>query len=147
MKSSPWVFSKVMRELAIYWRKCGISVLPYLDDFFLTKKGKYKCLQLCFRPQKDFVSAGLITIVPKCCLPPLLVMLQPCFDIDMAEGKFRVPVDCWEAYQSLNDSILSTKGGRVQPRKLASMAGIVISMKLSWGPVTQLYSRHIYVLV
>jgi len=23
----------------------------------------------------------------------------------------------------------------------------VISMRLAWGPVTQLYSRHIYVLV
>ena len=69
------------------------------------------------------------------------------FDIDMAEGKFRVPVDRWEAFQSLIDSILSARGGRVQARKLASLAGTVISMRLDWGPLTQLYSRHIYALV
>ncbi len=65
----------------------------------------------------------------------------------MAEGKFRVPVDRWEALQSLPDSIPSAKGGRVQARKLVSLAGTVISMRLAWGPETQLYSRHIYVLV
>jgi hypothetical protein len=37
MKSAMWVFSKVMRELVMYWRKSGISVLPYLmDDFFFS---------------------------------------------------------------------------------------------------------------
>ena len=69
------------------------------------------------------------------------------FYVDMAEGKFRVPVDRWEALQTLTDSILSARGGRAQARKLASLAGTVISMRLTWGPVTQLYSRHIYVLV
>jgi hypothetical protein len=40
MKSAPWVFSKVMRELVIYWRMSGISGIPYLDDFFFSKKGE-----------------------------------------------------------------------------------------------------------
>ena len=97
MKSAPWVFSKVMRELVMYWRRSGISVLPYLDDFFFTKKGKQACLQLCLRLQKDFFSAGLIINVPKCCLTPALVLRQLGFDVDMGEGKFRVPVDRWEA--------------------------------------------------
>ena len=35
--TAPWMFSKFMRELVIYWRK---GVLPYLDDFFFSKKGK-----------------------------------------------------------------------------------------------------------
>ena len=45
------------------------------------------------------------------------------------------------------DSLLSAKGGRVQARMLASLAGIVIFIKLAWGLVTRLYSRHIYMLV
>ena len=44
LATAPWVFSKVMRELMIYWRKGGIIVLPYLDDFFFSKKGKQACL-------------------------------------------------------------------------------------------------------
>jgi hypothetical protein len=38
-----WVFSKVMRELVMYWRREGLGVLPYLDDFFFSKKGKQTC--------------------------------------------------------------------------------------------------------
>ena len=38
--TSPWVFSEVTRELVMFWRKGGISVLPYLDDFIVSKKGR-----------------------------------------------------------------------------------------------------------
>ena len=97
--------------------------------------------------RKEFYSAGLIINVPKYYLTPSLMLRQLGFDVDMAEGKFRVPVDRWEALQFWNDSILSAKGGRVHARELGSLAGTMISMRLAWGPVTQLYSRHIYVPV
>jgi hypothetical protein len=32
------VLSKVIRELAMYWRRGRISVLPYLDGYFFSKK-------------------------------------------------------------------------------------------------------------
>jgi hypothetical protein len=91
MKSAPRVFSKVMRELVMHWRKGGISVLPYPDDFF-SRKGKPACLRLCLRVRKDFYSVGLIINMPKCYLTSSLMLRQLGFDVDMAEGKFRVPV-------------------------------------------------------
>ena len=39
LSTAPWVFSKVTRELAMYWRKGGIKLLPYLDDFMFMAKG------------------------------------------------------------------------------------------------------------
>ncbi len=45
------------------------------------------------------------------------------------------------------DAILAARHGRVQARKLASVTGTVLSMHLSWGPVTQLYTLHLYVLI
>jgi hypothetical protein len=33
LSTSSWVFSKVIRELVMYWRARGINILPYLDDF------------------------------------------------------------------------------------------------------------------
>ncbi len=125
----------------------GISVLPYLDDFFFSKKGKQARLQLCRKVGKDFFDAGLIKNVPKCTLDPALCLRQLGFDVDMGEGKFRVPVDRWEALQSKTDAILAARGGRVHAKKLSSLTGTVISMKLSWGPVTQLYTRHLYALI
>jgi len=32
LSTAPWVFSKVMSELVMYWRREDISMLPYLDD-------------------------------------------------------------------------------------------------------------------
>ena len=51
------------------------------------------------------------------------------------------------ALKALVDSILAAKHRRVQARMLASVAGTVLSMHLSWGPVAQLYSRHVHALI
>jgi hypothetical protein len=32
-----WVFSKVTRHLVTFWRKDGIMLLPYMDDFMFMK--------------------------------------------------------------------------------------------------------------
>ena len=120
----------------------GINVLPYLDDFFFSKKGRQAFLLLCRRVRKDFSFAGLIINEPKCNLDPALCLRQLGFDVGMGEGKFRVPVDRWEDLKSKTDAILAAQGGRVQAKKLSSLTGTVISMKLAYGSVTQLYTRH-----
>ncbi len=89
----------------------------------------------------------LIINEPKCNLDPSLCLRQLSFDVDMGEGKFRVPVDRWEALQSKMDAILSARGGRVQAKNLSSLTGTVISMGQAWGQVTQLYTRHMYALI
>ena len=38
----------------------------------------------------------------------------------------------WETLQFLVDAILSTRGGRAHARNLASIGGIIISMKMAW---------------
>ena len=97
--------------------------------------------------RKDFHDAGLIINVPKCQLDPALCPRQSGFDIDMGEGEFRVPSDRWEALQFATNALLATRGERVQARQLASLTVTVISMKLAWGPVTHLYSRHLYAFI
>ena len=59
--TAPWVFSKVMRELAMHWRRGGICVLPYLDDFMFMERGM----------ERNFFLAGLKINMPKChSIPP-----------------------------------------------------------------------------
>ncbi len=69
------------------------------------------------------------------------------FDVDFTDGKFRVPVNRWEALREAAEGVAGARHGRVQARRLASLTGTVISMHLSWGPVTQLYTRHLYALI
>jgi len=64
------------------------------------------------------------------------------FDVDLAAGLFKVPLIHREAFRA--DALAILKGTRVQARKLACLVGTVISMKLAWGPITQLYTRNLY---
>ncbi len=64
------------------------------------------------------------------------------FEVDFAAGIIQVPADRWEALKVSVESILAARQGRVLARKLASVTGTVLSMHLSWGLVTQLYTER-----
>ncbi len=136
-----------MRELVMYWRRGGIRLLPYLDDLMFMARGFWQCVRLARKVEADLVRAGLRINVPKCHTLPAHLVRQLGFDVDFAEGKFRVPVDMWQVLIASVDAIVSARHGRVQARRLASLTGTVMSMHLSWGPVTQLNTRHLYALI
>ncbi len=122
-------------------------MLPYLDDLMFTKHGLWPCVRQARRVEGDLVRAGLRINVPKCHRIPSQQRRQLGFEVDFAAEKFQVPVDRWEALKVSVESILAAKQGRVHARKLASVTGTVLSMHMSWGPVTQLYTRHLYALI
>jgi len=97
ISTTPWVFSKAIRELAMYWRRECISVLPYLDGFMSIKQGFQACVRLARRLERDFVRKGLRINVLKCHTILALQRRQLGFDVDFAVGKFQVPLVRWEA--------------------------------------------------
>ena len=125
----------------MFWRREGISVLPYLDDLMFMKHGFWPCNRLARRVEGYLVRAGLRINVPKCRRIPSQQRRQLGSEVDFAAGKFHVPVDRWEALKVSVDSILAARQGRVQARRQASVTGTVLSMHLSWGLVTQLYTK------
>ena len=46
LSTSPWVFSKVICELVMYWRAKGINILPYFDDLLFIIIGCEACRHL-----------------------------------------------------------------------------------------------------
>jgi len=131
----------------MFWRRASINVLPYWDDFMFMKQGFGACVRLARRVEGDLVQAGLRINVPKCRMIPSQQRRQLGFEVDFAAGKFEVLADIWEALKVSVESILAARQGRVQARRLASVTGTVLSMYLSWGPATQLYTRHLYALI
>ncbi len=109
LSTSPWVFSKVMRELVMYWRKGGIRLLPYLDDFLFMAKGFWQCARLAKKVEADFVLAGLRINVPKCHALPAQERRHLGFDVDFADGNFRVPVDRWEALRKAAEGLVGAR--------------------------------------
>ena len=97
--------------------------------------------------EKNLFLAGLEINVPKCHTIPAQQWRQLGYDADFAVGESRVPEDRWEALMASVDRMLSAHKGRVVARSLASITGTMMSMHLSWGPVTQLYTRHMYALI
>jgi hypothetical protein len=69
--------------------------------------------------------------MPKCNTIPAQQRRQLGFDVDFADGVFRVPPDRCDALKLAGDSILSARHGRVQARKLASVTGTALSTHLS----------------
>ena len=66
------------------------------------------------------------------------------FVVDLASGLLKAPLARWEHLRMDVLYILNSKGIRVHARKLASLVGTIISMKIAWGPATQLYERNLY---
>jgi hypothetical protein len=84
----------------------------------------------------DFIRASLKTNVPKCNTIPAQQRRKLGFDVDFADGVFRVPLDRCDALKMAVDSILSVRHGRVHARRLASVTGTVLSTQMSWSLVT-----------
>jgi hypothetical protein len=95
-----------MRELVMYWRRCGIKNLPYLDDLFFPKKGFRECRSVGIRVEGDLFEGGLQINFPKSGLIPMLKRKHLGFEVDLGEGYFRVPTNRWEALQFSTDALL-----------------------------------------
>ncbi len=65
LSTAPWVSSKVLRELVMHWRRGGIRVLPYPDDFMFMERGFWQCVRLARRVERILFLAGLKINVPK----------------------------------------------------------------------------------
>ena len=102
-----------MGELVVFWRREGMSVLPYLDDFMFMKQGFQACVRPARRGEGDFVRARLRIDVPKCRMIPAQQRRHLGFEVNFASAKFQVPSDRWEALEVSLKSILAARQGRV----------------------------------
>jgi len=81
--------------------------------------------------ERDFIRAGLKINVRKCNTIPAHQRRQLGFDVDSADGVFRIPSDRCDALKLAVDPILSARHRRVQARRLASVTGTVLSTHMS----------------
>ena len=141
MKSAPWVFSKVMGELVVYWRKNGISVFPYLDDFFFAIGRRSS---LVFTIVRDIVladirAAGFSLSEEKLELEPSQRRKFLGFIFDTACGIITVsPVRVAEFLSRL-DTIRQAKS--ITKRSLSRLLGQLASMTPVLGSVARVYAR------
>jgi hypothetical protein len=113
MSTIPWVFSKIVRELVIYWRSKGIYILPYLDDFWILIMGYYAGCLLAKIVKEDMRRAGLAINWDKSDDISKHERRHLGFDVDLVNGLFKIPIARWETLREDALAILSSKGNRV----------------------------------
>ncbi len=74
--------------MVMHWRRGGIKVLPYLDDFMFMKSDFGQCVMLARRVERDFVRAGPNINMPKCSLVPSQHRRQLGFDVNFEAETF-----------------------------------------------------------
>ena len=79
------------------WRRCGIRVLPYLDDLVFLKKDVLACRLVGIRIEGDCLKAGLKINFTNSGLIPLKERKHLGFDMDFGAGYFKIPSHSCEA--------------------------------------------------
>ena len=93
LSTAPWIFSKVTRVTIMLWRRFGIRVLPYLDDFFFPKRGFRACRRVGVRIEGDCFNVGLEINFSKSGLIPMEERKHLGIDVNLGAGYFKVPTD------------------------------------------------------
>ena len=127
------------------WRREGLSVFPYLDDFLFGFRSDEAGISHRLLIESCFFRAGLRINFEKSAQEPGHCRRHLGSMVDTILGTFSVPQDRWERLQSDVSALLAL--GRASARKISSCVGQIISMGLAWGPITQLYTRHLYVVI
>jgi predicted membrane chloride channel (bestrophin family) len=60
LKSSAYIFTKLLRPLVAYWRRQSIKVVLYLDDGFGIAENNELCYEHAQVAKNDIVRSGLV---------------------------------------------------------------------------------------
>jgi hypothetical protein len=138
-----YVFAKILKQLVQYWRRLGIRIIPYIDNFLFICSSASEYTAVKTRVLADFAKAGFVLSEEKCQLELSHVVKFLRFVIDTLNGVFHLT-----ALQKtkLREAIASClcHPSRVPAKLVARVTGLITSMSLVTGPVSGLFSRFLY---
>ena len=145
LSSAPFAFTKLMKQLANHWRRKGVRLLVYLDDWCFMERSPEAASSLVTAITADMEAAGLLINREKSALEPSQRIRLLGFWVNSKEGTFRIPEERKEKImQQLREA---ETGKRMKVRELASLAGRIMSCFLALGPVTRIFTREMYACV
>ena len=143
LSTAPYIFTKCLRPLVKYWRSKGVCMVLYLDDSWICTRSKSECLCVSKAVKSDILAAGLVPNKEKSVWVPSPRIVWLGLSWDAQEGSIQV------TERRISD-ILNTIADIqnylpfVTARRLASLAGKLISLSPVVGLITQLKSRFLH---
>jgi ribonuclease HI len=139
LTSAPFIFTKLIRPLVKLWRSKGITNVVYLDDGFDIERNIKNCTDNASIIQSDLHQAGFITNEDKCVWQPTQSLIWLGIHWDGVTGTISISPDGIKTIKVLEKLISQQKAS---VRKLASVIGMIISMRPVIGNLTRIMTRH-----
>jgi len=144
LKTAPLAFSKMMGQLAKFWRGDGIRLSYYLDDWIFCNQDRARAREECKRLRADFKAAGVCVNLEKSVLEPAQCIKHLGFLVDTQEGSFSLPEDRKQKIRNGLQALVDAQDGQVRARELAAVAGRLQSCALALGSSVRIFTREMY---
>ena len=142
LTSAPYVFTKVIRQLAKYWRGSGYLTLVYLDDGLGGASSVDRTSKLSNKVRQDLTSSGFTSNDDKSCWVPVQTLTFLGSVLDFELGMIYTPDYRILKIKSALESCLQRSV--ISARELASITGQIILMSYAVGNITRLLTRSCY---
>ena len=149
LKSAPRSFCKTIDVLLRHWRRQGLRVLAYMDDWLVVADSPSQVARDTARILHDCKQAGITVNTEKSQLQPTQSLLHLGFTVDTRLGTFTVSEERWEAMQNTFKQLATQESlqQRVHVKRLASATGQIVSMALALGDPSRLFTRALYAAI
>ena len=146
LNSACYLFTKLTRPLAYYWRSHGIMAYIYIDDGLIISPSLQAAESNLALVRNTISLSGFIPNEAKCVWKPSPRITYLGFIIDSPSSSFLIPQRKIADLLSLIEQLLASHNTfrSVSVKSLASFSGSIISMSLALGPITRLMTRATY---
>ena len=145
LSSACFAFTKLMRPIIKKWRSQGFRVIAYLDDGIFGSRDKDRTWSMCKTVIHDLTAAGFTINETKSILYPTQRAIWLGFVVDTNAFTFTVPREKTDKLIEYITHALSNT--TTSARKVARIAGTIISMGPAIGPLSRLFTRQMYKFV
>ena len=146
LSTAPFIFTKTLRPLVRHWRKKGFFIVLFLDDGWFRSDSETGCEFVAKSIKEDLLSAGLVPNCEKSVWTPVQEINWLGMTWNAEAGSLRVIerriTDILECIDNIICGFPMTTA-----RKLASLAGKIMSLYPVVGKVAQLRTRFLYTQV
>ena len=139
LSSAPYLFTKLMRPLAIYWRSRCLYCIVYLDDGFIVDSTLQKTQRASHLVYGDLVASSFVINQEKSIWCPVQSVVWLGIFWNFEHDTIAITDARISKIEERLSLILQKK--LVSTRELASVTGSVISLSPVFGNLLQLFGR------
>ena len=143
LTSAPFIFTKIVRVLIRYWRSFSIKIACFIDDGLAIEYSKEKATQNSSFVKNSLQLSGFVDNSEKSQWDPLTRVEWLGTVIDFENKTYSITEQRIDSLLDSINSILKSPSF-VSARKLACVAGKIISTKFVFGNIVRLKTRFLY---